>query len=639
MNKKITGILSICMLLLVSLAVNAQVPTPPAPSATTMTIGSSSQERSNPLDEDGAQVVIGSRTLTFNNIPTVATWKAVITSQVAEPKYTLTTTRLSSAEQVKSELRANAGLLIIETDEDLLVGGAPSPVDQVITIKGLIPANLDAIDSNFNTAAFKVATLRFQLVNASALPTPTPPQTPEIQCNLLGGALNPTNRNCEIQAGSVDVLMQAENILEINNIKVEVNSRERKTIDDEDTVKSRKPGDVLDFDVEVENKAQDDSNIDVRNADIDFNCDSNDINIDDENIDLGDVNAGDSETEALNANLEDDAEDGNIACDISSNGLDRNGAKHGQRIDFDVEIDRKNHDIQIRTININPAALTCEDTSFQMIVNMLNLGTSDEDEVALEVTSKPLGISQRLISNLELNEDDADSVSATIAVDPKKLKQGTYAMQVQSFYDNVKLSNTEIAQIENTCGEASGTTTPGPVTPEPPQPANLLSLDQTEFKGARTATVSIPVRVTNTESTSAEYVLMIDNVNEFGEQASTKTVFLNPGQSSTVFLNVKVKEGIQDGKYSATVKLLRGDEVIEASEFVVDVSGGAAAPKANSGLNLGLGGEGTTRVFWIIGDIVLVVIAIFFIRLIFTSGEKKKVKKMADLEPEQKKRR
>ena len=633
MNKKITGILSLCMLLLVSLAVNAQ--TLPTPSATTMTIGSSTQERSNPLDEDGAQVVIGSRTLTFvtNTVPNVPQisnpnlavgWKVVIANAVAESKYTLGAVPLSNTELLKSGLESNAGFLVIETDEQDTIGG----VDAQTTIKSLIPANLDAVDSNLNQQAFRVVTLTLNLVNTSAITLP--------DCTAEGGRI--VGNNCEIPVtGTVDVLMQAENILEVSDIKAEINGRERKSIDNDDTLESRKPGDALDFDVKVENTAQDDSNLDVRNADIDFNCDSNDINIEDENIDLGDVNAGDTETESLNADIEDDAEDGNIGCDISSNGLDRNGAKHGQKIDFEIEIDRKNHDIQIRTININPAALTCDDTSFQMIINMLNLGTSDEDEVALEVTSKPLGISQRLISNLELNSDDSDGISATVAIDPKTLKPGTYAMQVQSFYDNVKLSNTEIAQIENAC-EAAGTTTPGPVTPEPPQATNLLSLDQTEFKGARTATVSVPVRVTNTESTSAEYVLMIDNVNEFGEQPSTKTVFLNPGQSSTVFLNLKVKEGIQDGKYSATVKLLRGDEVVEASEFVVDVSGGDT-PKANSGLNIGLGGEGTTRVFWIIGDIVLVVIAIFFIRLIFTSGEKKKTKKMADLEPEQKKRR
>src|SRR3989344_8141970 len=105
MNKKITGILSLCMLLLVSLAVNAQV----APSATTMTIGSSSQERSNPLDEDGPQVVIGSRTLTFNNVPQITgiNWKVLIVSITPETRYIINPAlRLSNLDQVKTELRS-----------------------------------------------------------------------------------------------------------------------------------------------------------------------------------------------------------------------------------------------------------------------------------------------------------------------------------------------------------------------------------------------------------------------------------------------------------------------------------------------------------------------------------------------------
>lgn len=208
-------------------------------------------------------------------------------------------------------------------------------------------------------------------------------------------------------------------------------------------------------------------------------------------------------------------------------------------------------------------------------------------------------------------------------------------MQVQSFYDNVKLSDTEIVQIENTC-DMLGTATPD----QPDQPdvtVSSLSLDQNEFNAGRSTAVSVPVRVSNTESVSAEYVLMLDNVNEFGEQPSTKTVFLNPGQTTTVFLNLKVKSEVPEGKYSATVKLLKGDEVVDASEFVVNVSGGEQ-PKANSGFKLNLGGEGTSRVFWVIGDIVLVVIAIFFIRLIFTAGGKKRQKKMADFEPETRRR-
>ncbi len=620
-QKFVRGIISIlALLMVVSVAVNAQV----QPTSQSATIGGENQERSNPLDDDGPRVITSTRTVTFNTASLPAgQWRVVIQQLVPESRYSVEPNlRLSQTDQVAAALRNNPRLLLIEVDssDDVLTIPAGGQATDVITLKGLIPANLDAIDANFDQQAFKVAAVTFQVVNISlsSCNVPLPPQT------------------CERRpAGIADVLMQAENILEINDIDVEINSRERQSIDDGDSVDNRKPSDKLDFDVEVENTVPEDSNLDVRDADLEIDCDSNDIDIDDENVDLGDVNADDTETESLNADIEEDAEDGNINCNIRVGGLDRNGARHGERIDFDIEIERKNHDIQIKTLSVNPSTLTCTDSTVQLSVTVLNLGTSDEDEVALDVTSKPLNIQQRLYSNRELDEDDSDTDVASIALDPKKLKPGTYAMQVQSFYDNVKLSDTEIVQIENTC-DMLGTATPD----QPDQPdvtVSSLSLDQNEFNAGRSTAVSVPVRVSNTESVSAEYVLMLDNVNEFGEQPSTKTVFLNPGQTTTVFLNLKVKSEVPEGKYSATVKLLKGDEVVDASEFVVNVSGGEQ-PKANSGFKLNLGGEGTSRVFWVIGDIVLVVIAIFFIRLIFTAGGKKRQKKMADFEPETRRR-
>ncbi|MEK6860623.1 MAG: hypothetical protein AABY07_01510, partial [Nanoarchaeota archaeon] len=328
--------------------------------------------------------------------------------------------------------------------------------------------------------------------------------------------------------------------------------------------------------------------------------------------------------------VEEDAEDGNVNCDLRVEGTDQNGARHGESIEFDAEIERKNHDVQIKSVDLTPSTLTCDDNSVQLSVSLLNLGTSDEDEVALEVSSKTLGIQQRIVSNLELDEDDSDVEVATIPVDPKKLKPGTYALQLQSFYDNVKVSDSEIVQIENTC-ELLSSQEPQP-QPGPTQPVvDSLTLEQETVRFSAGGTGSVPVQVTNRETMPVEYTVSLDNFEEFAESASTKAVFLNPGQSSTLFLNLKINKDATENKYTATVKLTKGNQIVETKSFTADVAGKAKS----TGTKVSLGGEGTSRIFWIIGDIILIVIAVFFIRLIFTTGKKKKDKKMADYEAEE----
>jgi len=199
-----------------------------------------------------------------------------------------------------------------------------------------------------------------------------------------------------------------------------------------------------------------------------------------------------------------------------------------------------------------------------------------------------------------MNEDDSQTEVFDFSVDPNDIEPGVHVIQVQTFTDNIELSNSDIVQLNNACGETD--------VPEEPTDTDtpVLSLSRTSFEGNAGSSVSIPVQVTNTESKARDYTISITNAGDFAEQTSPKTVSLNPGQTSTVFMNMKISDDAEDGSYSATVNVKAGSSLVASDSVNVVVGEGAAAP-----------GKISTSTFWIIADILLIVIAIVFVILIF----------------------
>ena len=107
-------------------------------------------------------------------------------------------------------------------------------------------------------------------------------------------------------------------------------------------------------------------------------------------------------------------------------------------------------------------------------------------------------------------------------------------------------------------------------------------------------------------------------------------------------MNLKAKSSAVPGTYSSSVLLQDAEgRTLETKTFTVEVAGNAEnGGSLTSGLGSLFGGETNSRVFWIIGDIILIIIAIFFIKLIFTGGKRKaRDKRMADYEAEAMKRK
>ncbi len=545
-------LLSIFILLVVAMsavAVDATVSAATIFSSTTPTIGSATQIASNPKADDIAdRNIVVQQTITLNS--SVTSGESITGISVIPEAPFLAT-------DINVVLKTTTPVTIANTGTGVL-------------FEARITEKLDAVNTALKPAAFKVATV-----------------------NLLNGV------NI---VGSFNVFMQRKNNLLIEDIDVVVtgiagtSDTNGLDPDDVDDLKDVRPGDSLDVTVNLENKFRSRDNIAIEDIDVAVKVEGNDFD-DDDSEDLGDISEDDQDSVSITLEIDDDADKQSATMTITALGRDENGALHGDAAEANVEVERDTHDIAVQSMTLIPEVLTCSDDSAQLSVKIKNIGRRDEDEVAVNVDSKSLNFRDR-VSNMELDRDDERVKIFNIPVQ-KNLAAGKYAIQIQTFTENVDLSNTEVVLLESICDS----------TVEAGVGIATLDLAESSFDLMAGKATSLPVVVKNTGSASADFIVSVVNADDFLESVSTKTVTLGAGQSSTVFFNLKTQRDLEDGTYSGTVTVKSNGNTVASDSFTVDV---AAEPVEETTSSFG-----QSQILWIILDVFLVIVAIFFVRMIF----------------------
>lgn len=545
-------LLSIFILLVVAMsavAVDATVSAATTFSSTTPAFGSATQVSSNPKADDVAdRNILVQSTITLNSSVTAG---ESITGISVIPEAPFLATDIN---------------IVLKTTTPVTIANAGTG----ILFEARIPEKLDAVNAALKPAAFKVA-----------------------KVNLLNGATI---------VGSFDVFMQRKNNLNIKDIDVVVTgvagASDSKSLDPDDTddLKDVRPGDKLDVTVNLENKFRSRDNIAVEDIDVSVGVEGSDFD-DDDSENLGDLSEDDEDSVNIALEVDEDADKQTATMTITAQGRDENGALHGDAAEANVKVERETHDISVQSMVLTPEITSCSDDSAQLSLKIKNIGRRDENEVAVNVDSKALNFKDR-VSNLELDRDDERVKIFNIPLQ-KNLAAGKYAIQIQTFTNNVDLSNTEVLLVESDCES----TVAG---------AGVATLDLTEstFNLMPGKAASLPVVVKNTGSASADFVVSVVNSDDFLESVSSKTVTLGAGQSSTVFFNLKTQSDLEDGTYSGTVTVKSNGNTVSSDSFTVDVAAEPVAEQTTSSF-------GQSQILWIILDVFLVIVAIFFVKMIF----------------------
>jgi len=362
------------------------------------------------------------------------------------------------------------------------------------------------------------------------------------------------------------------------------------------------PGDTMDIEVEVENN--DDEELDIGVEAFLYN-----VNEDDE------VERVESESEAIN-----DGDDQTFELsfkiplnDISENDEyilfvkafedgdeDQNCAEDSVNID----IERERHDVRVDSLTINPSLVSCGEL-VNSIANVINVGSSRED-VTVEIKNPELGLSQ-VSPEFELDDGedtDNDAVRRFSFTIPQDAQEQEYNIEAIVTFDDEQNSLFQTLTVQR-CGE---------IAEEAAEETAIATLrvNQADITGDSAKGFSIPVTINNEGLIQQSFTVEVVNA-DWAEPVTAQTLTLNSGQSSTVYLYLKPSKDIM-GKQSAIVNLKSGSNILATQSLSFDLG---EEKKLLSGITGATTGIADSNVFWIIGDVVLVVVAIFFLRMLF----------------------
>ena len=269
----------------------------------------------------------------------------------------------------------------------------------------------------------------------------------------IGGSISPVD---------VSLSIEVESQLDLSSLKFVVDGTS-KSMSNGDTRKDVMPGSKLEIKGDVENLFTDDDDITIEDITVEITIDGIDDGDDlEESVDVGDINADEKEGFSVDFEIPGDIDAEEYDVEILVEGDDENGAEHSIRWEVKVQVEKDNHDIQIRDVAISPSSIDCSRT-IGINVDLKNQGENDEDEVVVKIESATLGINQEDTSIPEIEEgtgDDTEYSKTYPFTIGDKVKAGTYQIIVRAYYDTDTLSDSEtVSLIVGSC-EAEEETPP-----------------------------------------------------------------------------------------------------------------------------------------------------------------------------------
>ena len=386
------------------------------------------------------------------------------------------------------------------------------------------------------------------------------------------------------------------------------------TIQEPDNGDEFAPGDIMNIEIDVENNGDREIK-DVVVETFFYNVDA-DEEIERVESDPEDIDKRDDQTYELEIELPFDGditEDDEYVLFVKAF-EDGDEDRHCAEAQITIQIEREKHDVRVMDISLLPASAE-PGASVDVSVKVINVGSSDEDDVTVRASLPELGWDQTS-SPVDLDDGESSDNDATLRFSftvPDNTVAKAYSLEATVTFDDGDDRNSEFGTF--TVLEA---TTRAPTTPPP---RDVFRVQSVSDAGNNAFIVSTIVTNEGTDTRSFEIELLAS----WATPVTKQIVILSPGDSRNVQFNVNANQGLQAGRYTGTISVREDGVLVDSKTFNAEIKQ-RATTQPITGFNIAnLFGGDSGAVIWILVDIVLVIVAIFFIKLIFTSGKKKAV--------------
>ncbi len=372
-----------------------------------------------------------------------------------------------------------------------------------------------------------------------------------------------------------------------------------------------KPGDDIRMEVRVDNN--DDEDLDVAVVAILYNLDEDEEIVSVES-DSEEIKDGDEETIEFELTVPRDfTGDENDRYVMFVKAIEDGDEDNNCNFDsVDLDLKREKDDVIVNKANLNPSIAKPGDI-VELVAEIENIGKNDQRDAYVQIRNSELGIDlQSNQFDLDKSGDSDDKLTRRFSINiPVNAAEKDYVIDVVAVDDNDDTYDNGQAFVTLTVkGESAtaGATATG-------KSVNLNVASQTREIDASKKTANLHVLFTSNEASDLNAVIDVKTVGDWAEPLAPQTISLHPGDNNLYF-NLGLRE-LEAGTYSATVTVnpaAGSDFAVKSFTLNFNVSGKSSGL---SGVTGAFGESSESTVFWIIGDVVLVLVALLIIKAIF----------------------
>ena len=383
------------------------------------------------------------------------------------------------------------------------------------------------------------------------------------------------------------------------------------------------PGDDLTIEVKFDNKAGediDDLETTVKILDIDSGEDL-ELEIDKFDLDKGEDNPEDFDFE-IPLNVDEGEFDILVIADGELKDSDES-FRVVQLFKNEVEVEKEQDDrVEFDDFSIDPETVSCGNTIF-VEATVFNTGSSDQDDMYVELTINELSIT-RTTSEFDLDSQDEDErendVDFTITI-PDDAEEGVTELKLWAKDEDGDTLGTKTGSftISGSCTESAD-----PDSDPGDSEDVTVTIEDSTLEAEPGDSLTIPVEITNDGTETETFTIEVSDYSSFATLSGIDQPRedLEEGETSTGFVTLILDEDADEDSYSITITVENsaGDQVSEKTVVVsVEESGSikGVPPTGFTSFFDNLGGSSWTSVLIILGDLVLLLVIVFFLKLIF----------------------
>jgi len=282
-----------------------------------------------------------------------------------------------------------------------------------IVIEVLVASDLDSIDSNFEPLKHQfIATLATSEGN--------------IQSTLSFFAEN----GLEVD----------EAIFTTDDTEFTCDPKDAKTdLSCDDEAEEIIPGSDLKMELKIDNKFDEDSDLDFEDVEIDIDTDDSDLDPDDDNEEI-DIDADDVGTFTTGFDVDDDIEQGDsFTIEIEVSVIDENGAKHGFLHKVDIDFDLPKGLVEIDDFMVSPSKICAgDDVTVPFVIE--NKGSDDQNGVRFQIINDQLRV-DKVYSGIRLEDakerkNDNDYSDIYLFSTKTSTRAGSYTIRGTVFFED-----------------------------------------------------------------------------------------------------------------------------------------------------------------------------------------------------------